>query len=252
MQRSPPADDIHRTVSVLPIEGRGLVFERGGRRIIDGVDVSLGAAPRTLAIVGPNGAGKSVLLRLLVGLIAPDSGEVTWAGAAPSRACAHRLGFVFQKPVLLRRSVHANVLYALTVAGCEAAKRGALAEEALAAAGLGHLARNPARVLSGGEQQRLSIARALATRPELLVLDEPTANLDPASTAAIESVIRDVRAAGTGVVLVTHDLGQARRIADDVMFMHCGRIVEQGPAQSFFASPRTAEARSFLAGELVL
>jgi len=252
MERALPAADAHGAGTILPIAGRGLVLERGGRRIIDEVDVVLGSKHRTLVILGPNGAGKSVLLRLLVGLVLPDAGKVSWAGAPPCRANAHRIGFVFQRPVLLRRSVLANVLYALKIAGCEAPKRMYFAENALAAAGLGHLARNPARVLSGGEQQRLSIARAFATRPEVLILDEPTANLDPASTAAIESLIRDVRAAGTGVVLVTHDLGQARRIAEEVMFMHRGRIVEQGPAQAFFANPRTAEARSFLAGELVL
>jgi tungstate transport system ATP-binding protein len=252
MQRALPADAVERAGSLLPIEGRGLIFERRGRRIIDGVDVTFGAALDTLAIMGPNGAGKSVLLRLLVGLIAPDAGQVTWAGSAPCNARAHKLGFVFQKPVLLRRSALANVVYALKVAGIERAKRVKLAEDALVRAGLDHLARSPARVLSGGEQQRLSIARALATRPQMLILDEPTSNLDPASTAAIEGVIRDVRAAGTRVVMVTHDIGQARRIADAVMFLHRGRIVEQAPAASFFAAPHTREARSFLAGELVL
>ena len=252
MQRRLQPNGIDRASAILPIEGRGLVFERGGRRIVDGVDVVLGQGAPTVAIMGPNGAGKSVLLRLLVGLIASDDGQVTWAGSPPSRTRAHRLGFVFQKPVLLRRSVLANVVYALKVAGIGAGKRAKLAEDALSEAGLGHLADSPARVLSGGEQQRLSIARALAPRPEMLILDEPTSNLDPASTAAIEGVIRDVAAAGTRVVLVTHDLGQARRVADEVMFLHRGRIVEHADAASFFAAPRTREVRSFLAGELVL
>jgi tungstate transport system ATP-binding protein len=252
MQRALTAGAVERAGRLLPIEGRGLVLERRGRRIIDSIDVAFGMALSTQVIMGPNGSGKSVLLRLLVGLIAPDAGRVTWAGSTPCRALAHKLGFVFQKPVLLRRSVLANVVYALKVAGVERAKHMKLAEDALVSAGLGHLARSPARVLSGGEQQRLSIARALATRPEMLILDEPTSNLDPASTAAIEGVIRHVRAAGTCVVMVTHDIGQARRIADEVTFLHRGRIVEQAPAASFFGAPRTREASSFLAGELVL
>jgi tungstate transport system ATP-binding protein len=243
---------IGRASAILPIKGTGLLFERGERRIIDGIDIILGASAGTVAIIGPNGAGKSVLLRLLVGLIAPDAGSVTWAGLPPGRDRVHRIGFVFQKPVLLRRSALANVSYALRATGCRREKRKRLAMAALDEARLGHLAHSPARVLSGGEQQRLSIARALATRPDMLILDEPTSNLDPASAAAIESVLRDVRAAGTCIVFVTHDLGQARRIADDVVFLHRGRILEQAPAATFFTAPQTHEASSFLSGDLVL
>jgi tungstate transport system ATP-binding protein len=252
MQRSLRPHAVAGASAILPIEGRSLVFERDKRRIIDGVDIVLGAAEGTMAIMGPNGAGKSVLLRLLVGLIAPDAGTVTWAGSRPSRERAHKVGFVFQKPVLLRRSVLSNVAYPLKVAGVSRRSRMKLAETALEAAGLSHLAGSAARVLSGGEQQRLSIARALATRPEMLILDEPASNLDPASTAAIEGVLREVRAAGTRIVLVTHDLGQARRVAEEVMFLYRGRILEHAPAASFFEAPRTREAKAFLAGELVL
>jgi tungstate transport system ATP-binding protein len=240
------------TTSILPVLGAALRLTRGGRNVIDGVDIELTHELGTLVILGPNGAGKSLLLRLLAGLVVPDGGAVTWVGMPPDRARAPRLGFVFQRPALLRRSAAANVMFALGAAGVAAAARAALAARALDAAGLAHLARTPARQLSGGEQQRLTLARALAMQPEVLFLDEPTSSLDPASTAAIEELIIAARSAGTAVVLVTHDLGQARRLADEVAFLHRGRLLERTPAAEFFASPATAQARTFLAGELVL
>ena len=213
---------------VLPIEASGLVLERGGRRIIDDIDLVVEGGGVSV-IMGPNGAGKSVLLRLLTGLIKPDAGMVGWAGSRPDRARATAVGLVFQKPVLLRRSALANVRYALRD-GADRAERTCRAGEALARAGLKHLADIPARLLSGGQQQRLAIARALAPDPEVLLLDEPCAILDPAATAAIEALIGDAKARGTKIVLVTHDVAQARRVADDITFIHDGRIEEQAPA----------------------
>ena len=122
----------------------------------------------------------------------------------------------------------------------------------LAAAGLAGLARSPARLLSGGEQQRLAMARALSLAPEVLLLDEPTANLDPASTLAIEQLVQTAHDEGRKIVLVTHDVGQARRLADEVVFLHRGRVEEQSPAGSFFDAPASAQARAFLEGRLVL
>ena len=190
--------------AILPIRGDGLAFERGGRRILDGIDIEIGGTG-TLVLIGPNGAGKSLLVRVLAGLVAPTAGEVTWAGAAPDRRRAPRIGFVFQRPVLLRRSALANIEYALAVAGVARPERGRRAQAALERARLAHLAHSPARVLSGGEQQLLSIARALATGPDILILDEPTSNLDPSATTAIEGLIGAVRSEGTRVVLITHD-----------------------------------------------
>jgi tungstate transport system ATP-binding protein len=236
---------------ILPIRGRRLAFERGDRRLLDAIDIEI-SGTGTLVIIGPNGAGKSLLVRVLAGLIEPTSGEVTWAGRPPERRRAPKIGFVFQRPVLLRRSVQANDEYALGVAGVPRHERAARAEAALARARLTHLAPSPARVLSGGEQQLLSIARALATAPEILVLDEPTSNLDPAATKAIEALLGVVRSEGTRIVLITHDLGQARRLADEVAFIHRGRLVERTDREGFFARPESEVAQAFLRGEIVL
>ncbi len=237
--------------AVMPIEGRGLVLERAGRRILDAVDIRL-ANDGICVLLGPNGAGKSVLLRVLAALVPPDAGTVTWGGQAPRRDLRRGLGFVFQKPVLLRRSALANVRHALRAAGAGRGESLARARAAMEFAGLSALARSPARLLSGGEQQRLAIARALALEPEALFLDEPTANLDPAATARIEALIHDVTAAGRKVVLVTHDVGQARRLAGRVLFLHQGRIVEDAPAHAFFQAPASGAARAYLAGQIVL
>jgi tungstate transport system ATP-binding protein len=237
--------------AILPIRGEGLTVERGGRRILDAVDIEIGDGG-TLVLMGPNGAGKSVLVRVLAGLVEPTAGRVTWAGAPPDRRRAPKLGFVFQRPVHLRRSALANVTYALAVSGVPKAERLSMARAALKRGRIAHLAQSPARVLSGGEQQLLSLARALATEPEILILDEPTSALDPAATGAIEDLLTEARAQGVRIVLITHDLGQARRLADEVAFLHRGRLVERTPREEFLARPRSAEAQAFVRGEIVL
>jgi tungstate transport system ATP-binding protein len=237
--------------AILPIRGEALVFERGGRRLLDHIDIEIGGGG-TLVLIGPNGAGKSLLARVLAGLVVPTAGRLTWAGRAPDRRRAPKIGFVFQRPVLLRRSALANVEYALAIAGIARPARGERALGALERARLGHLAHAPARVLSGGEQQLLAIARSLATDPEILILDEPTSSLDPAATTAVEDLVRAVRLEGTRVVLITHDLGQLRRLADEVAFLHHGRIFERTPAEVFFAQPKTPEAQAFMRGDIVL
>ncbi len=229
-------------------EARALVLEAGGRRLLDGVDLAL--APRTLTVLmGPNGAGKSLLLRLLHGLIAPSAGQVLWHGRALDAAARRRQAMVFQRPVLLRRSVAANIDFVLRLRGRASRER---RDAVLEQAGLSAQARQPARALSAGEQQRLAVARALALDPEVLFLDEPTANLDPAATLGIEALTRSARERGTKVVYVTHDIGQARRLADDVCFLHRGRVLEHRPAADFFAAPRSAPARDYLAGRICL
>ncbi|HEX5794508.1 MAG TPA: ATP-binding cassette domain-containing protein, partial [Geminicoccaceae bacterium] len=166
---------------ILPLEAKGLVFEAGGRRLIDRLELSLRPGLRSV-IMGPNGAGKSLTLRLLHGLLAPSAGAVLWAGRPADRHTRRRQAMVFQRPVLLRRSALGNLRHALAARGVARSERAERAREALAAAGLAALARTPARRLSGGEQQRLALARALSLDPDVLVLDEPTASLDPAST----------------------------------------------------------------------
>src|SRR5262245_32073937 len=237
--------------AILPIRGERLTVERRGRRILDAVDIEIGDGG-TLVLMGPNGAGKSVLVRVLAGLVEPTAGRVTWAGTPPDRRRAPKLGFVFQRPVHLRRSALANITYAQAVSGVPKPHRLARAQAALERGRIAHLAQSPARVLSGGEQQLLSLARALATEPELLILDEPTSALDPAATGAIEDVLTEVRAQGVRIVLITHDLGQARRLADEVAFLHRGRLVERTAREEFLAQPRSPEARAFVRGEIVL
>ena len=237
--------------AVLPITARGVVVARAGRNVIDGIDLTLSGGGVT-AILGPNGAGKSMLLRVLDNLVAPDRGAVEWAGRRPDRARAPCIGVVFQKPVLLRRSVRANVEYALAAIGLRGAARRARAGDVLEGASLHHLAERPARLLSGGEQQRLALARALSTGPQALFLDEPTSSLDPAATVAIEALIGSARRDGVTIALVTHDIAQARRLADEVAFVHHGRIAERSPAGDFFANPRSEPARAYLEGRIVV
>jgi tungstate transport system ATP-binding protein len=231
--------------AALPLVAEGLRYAAGGVTILDGVSLTIEAGPPTL-IIGPNGAGKSVLLRLLHGLLQPDAGRIAWGGPAAPRGA-----MVFQRPVLLRRSVRANVFYPLGLAGLGRAERVRRADAALALVGLTALAGRPARRLSGGEQQRLALARAQALAPELLFLDEPCASLDPAATRAVEEIVAAIAAAGTKIVMTTHDLGQARRLAGEVVFLHRGRVLDQAPAERFFAAPATPEAADFLRGALV-
>jgi tungstate transport system ATP-binding protein len=213
------------------------------RSIIAPLTLELQAGPSTI-ILGANGAGKSVLMRLMHGLLAPTAGRILWKGDRPGRHQA----MVFQRPVMLRRSALANVVYALKLAGVTDARR--VAMDALREVGLSHLAHRPARVLSGGEQQRLALARAWALHPEVLFLDEPTASLDPGATREIEALIRAFDGAGTKVVMATHNLGQARRLGDEVLFLHQGRLAERAPVERFFKQPASAEAAAFIKGEL--
>ena len=233
--------------AILPLRLEDVSFAVGGRAIIDRVSLELGAGPATI-VLGANGAGKSVLLRLMHGLLAPSGGQVEWLGANAARA--RRLqAMVFQRPVMLRRSALANITYALALAEVPARDRDRLALEALEEVGLATLATRPARVLSGGEQQRLALARAWALHPEVLFLDEPTASLDPAATREIETVIKAFDASGTKIVMVTHNLGQARRLGDEVLFVHQGRVAEVTPVDTFFSQPASAEASAFIKGE---
>lgn len=237
--------------SLLPLELRGLTYEVGGQRVIDGIDARIGESGITV-IMGPNGAGKSMLLRLMHGLVAPTGGEISWAGQRPHRAIACRQAMVFQKPVLLRRSAAGNIRHALRLRRVNRRERAARVEEVLRLAGLEARADTPARTLSGGEQQRLCLARALSLEPEVLFLDEPTASLDPASTLLIERLLIEAQRRGIKIVLVTHDVGQARRLAHDVMFLHHGRVIEHAAAKDFFDRPRSEVARAYVAGGLVL
>jgi tungstate transport system ATP-binding protein len=204
----------------------------------------------TTVLLGPNGAGKTTLLRLAMGLIRPTSGRVTWGGL--QNVPPTRRAFLFQRPAMLRRSAAGNIRYALAASGVPRAERNARTATLLTQVGLEGFGERPARQLSGGEQQRLALARALARDPAILFLDEPTASLDPASTKSIEDIIRSIAARGVRVVMSTHDLGQARRLADEAVLMHRGHLIETGKAGPFFDTPSTEEARRFLNGDLLI
>ena len=218
--------------------------------ILDGITLKLDAGPPTV-LIGPNGAGKTTLLRVAMGLICPTSGLITWGGRERARR-RRRRAIMFQRPAMLRRSTAGNIRYALAAAGVPRARREARVAELMADVGLTGLERRPARRLSGGEQQRLALARALARDPGVLFLDEPAASLDPAATKAIEDIVRTITARGVKVVMSTHDLGQAKRVAGEIVLLHRGRLIENGPAEEFFAEPRTEDARKFIAGELLV
>ena len=217
--------------------------------LLHGINLDLTAGPPTV-LVGPNGSGKTTLLRVAMGLLAPTGGRITWNGLETSKPMAR--AFMFQRPVMLRRTVHANICYALAAAGLTRTKRAGQANELLTSDGLENLADRPARHLSGGERQRLSLARALAKDPTVLFLDEPTASLDPAATQSIEQLLLAASERGVKVVMSTHDLHEARRLAGDVVLLHRGTIIEAAPAVQFFTEPSTELARRFLAGDLLL
>ena len=232
--------------AILPIAIRGLSARLGGRRVLDGFDATL-SAPGLTAVIGPNGAGKSVLLRVIDGLIPAEGGTVRF-GSRP--ASAVRRAFVFQKPALVRASVAHNVGLALAPARLARSEARDRVQAALRTVGLSDRAADPAGKLSGGEQQRLALARAAVIEPELLLLDEPTANLDPGATDEIEDLVGAMSRSGTKVVLVSHNLGQVARMAADVLVVAKGRAAEHGPADRILAHPRTPEARAYINGEL--
>ena len=231
-------------MSALPLKVSGISYVVGEEGLLHRMSFEIREGGPTV-VLGPNGAGKSLTLRICHGLLKPTTGEVTWAGRERVKQA-----MVFQRPVLLRRSALANVEYGLAVQGVPRDNRRALAEHSLDRVGLKGIGHRPARQLSAGEQQRLALARAWALEPEVLFLDEPTANLDPSATRSVEEVIAAIRDTGTKIVMTTHDLGQARRFAEDVLFLHDGRLTEWTHADEFFERPSTKESRAFLNGEL--
>jgi tungstate transport system ATP-binding protein len=233
--------------STLPLVVENLSYHIDGKALLDSVTMTLPKSGIS-AVIGPNGAGKSLLLRLCHGLLRPTGGTIRWQ-QAPEDSRKKRHGMVFQRPVMLRRSAKDNILHALVAIGAPDPKE--RAEVTLQKFGLDALAERPARLLSGGEQQRLAIARAWALEPELLLLDEPTSQLDPGATRQIEDMIQTLAAEGMTILMATHDLGQAQRLSRRVLFLNRGRLVEDAPTAQFFSAPETAEARHFIAGELL-
>lgn len=234
--------------SLLPLQATDIKLQIGEHRLINNISLTLSAGKLSV-IMGSNGAGKTMLLRLLHGLQKPTSGKISWGGKAIGLMVRKRQAMVFQKPVLLRRSVEANIDFIIALSGQSDPDR---RNELLKQVDLLDRAKQPARLLSGGEQQRLALAMALATKPEVLFLDEPTASLDPASVLKIEDAVRRAHKRGIKIVFVTHDIGQARRIADEIVFLHDGRLTEQSNAEVFFQSPASDAAKAYIEGRILL
>ena len=238
--------------AILPLVFDDVGLRVGDRWLLRDLSFQLEPGARTI-VLGPNGAGKSLMLRLAHGLIEPTTGRIRWQGSAAGgsrSAIARHQAMAFERAILLRRSTYANVDFALSLRGVPRNQRRPRVEAVLEKTGLSALADAPARVLSSGEQQRLVLARAWVLQPEVLFLDEPTAALDPSATRAVEALIERIAADGCKVVMTTHDLGQARRLADEVLFLHSGRLLERTAAGRFFDGPETPEAKAFLKGEL--
>ncbi|HTG08987.1 MAG TPA: ATP-binding cassette domain-containing protein [Bradyrhizobium sp.] len=235
--------------SDLPLVLEDVSLQAGATMILDRLSLAITPGAPTL-IMGPNGAGKTSLLRLCMGLATPSAGRISWGGRTDSKPV--RRAILFQRPVMLRRTVAANVGYALAQAGAPRSQRMPRVAALLDRVGLADLAQRPARRLSGGEQQRLALARALARDPEILLLDEPTANLDPAATRSVEEIVLMAAQSGIKIVMASHDLGQVRRLAGDVVFLVRGALCERDRAADFLDNPTTPEAAAFLRGDLVI
>lgn len=234
--------------SILPLSLDGVVLRKRGKHILGPVSLELGATGCTI-LLGPNGSGKTSLLRVMHGLERLREGRVGWA--VPLEQARRKQAFVFQTPIVMRRSIVDCIAYPLLLDGQSRAAARAQAADMAARIGLhGDLTR-PAFVLSGGEKQKMALARALVRAPELLILDEPSANLDGRSTREIEAILQALKADGTRIVMSTHNVGQARRLADDVLFLNEGKIVEAADAATFFNNPTTPEAQAHLKGDLI-
>ena len=231
----------------LPVVLDGVSVTAGPVTILDNIELTLASGAPTV-LIGPNGSGKTTLLRLAMGLLPASRGRITWGGR--ENVPPLKRAIVFQRPAMLRRSAGANIRFALRAAGIPRAEHARRTGELLELVGLGNLADRAARRLSGGEQQRLALARALARDPAVLFLDEPTASLDPTATKAVEDIIRAVSRRNIKVVMATHDLGETRRLAGDIVMLHRGRVVETGPAASFLDAPQTCRGEGVPCGRI--
>lgn len=235
-------------MQLFPMQARGIESRRRGQVLVGPIDLTLDGRGACV-VVGPNGAGKTTLLHLLHGTARLSAGQIDWA--CPTEVARHHQAFVFQRPVMLRRTVMENLIYPLRQRGMAVAQAKERARDWAGRVGLERLLDCAAPVLSGGEQQKLALARALISEPKALFLDEPSAALDGRATRQIEEILTHAKTSGTRLILSTHDMGQARRLADRVLFLLGGRIHESGPAETFFNRPETPQARAFLSGDIV-
>jgi len=233
---------------ILPVTVSNANVRKRGKTIIGPISLEIGPKGNTI-IIGPNGSGKTTLLRLLHGLERIKGGDVKWA--ISTQQATHAQSFVFQTPIMMRRNTLDNLTYPLILKKADKTQATNKAQEWLERLGMENIKNLDARLLSGGEKQKLALARALITNPQLLILDEPTANLDGRATKDIEQILTQASSDGVKIIMTTHDLGQAKRMADDVIFLYNGLLHEQSAAISFFRKPKTAEAKAFLKGDIV-
>lgn len=235
-------------MQMFPLEAKGAVVRRQGKVLVGPIDLTLQQQGVTI-VIGPNGAGKTTLLKMLHGIGRLNAGSLNWA--CPMEEAQKRQGFVFQAPVMMRRSVTDNIAYPLRLIGMQRAVARDKAKDWAKKVGLGHAADQQATMLSGGERQKLALARALIRDPEVLFLDEPCASLDGRATREIEEILIRAAGGGTRLIMSTHNMGQAQRLADEVIFVLHGKIHEFSPAEQFFSGPETKQGRAFLNGDIV-
>lgn len=234
--------------TLLPVKIKSAIVRKRGKSIIGPIDLELHGHGITM-IMGPNGAGKTTLLRMMHGLERLADGEINWS--CDTEVVRESQAFVFQSPIVLRRKVVDNIVYPLNLKGIAKTEAAETATAWLEKVGLQDRADLTAGFLSGGEKQKLALARALATNPQVLFLDEPTSNLDGTSTREIETIILHAKSAGIRVIMTTHDLGQASRLADEVLFLYRGRLHDRGSAAEFLSNPQSIEAKAFIRGDIV-
>ena len=234
--------------SLFPLKINNASVRKRGKTVLGPIDLTLGGEGFTV-ILGPNGAGKTTLLRLMHGIETAATGTVAWA--IPNAQAHGRQSFVFQSPIVLRRSVQDNLIYPLIITGTRKADAVDQAQKAAGSVGLGDVLDQTASKLSGGEKQKLALARALVNKPDIVFLDEPCSNLDGRATREIEAVLKQASAQGTRIVMTTHNLGQARRLASDILFLLHGKLYETASAADFFTNPQTPAAGAFINGDIV-
>ncbi len=219
----------------------------GRRTILKNISTEITLGPPKV-ILGPNGAGKTMLMKLCHGLLKPSSGTIFWS-KTKNEMFTTKHTMVFQRPLMLRRSVKENLVFITKLKGFDKKNQYEIVERALNLVGMNSFAKTPARSLSQGEQQKIALARAWLLNPEVLFLDEPTANLDPKATEIVEEVVKKISSNGTQVLMTTHNIAQAKRIGSEIYFLYEGKLKERSSSNNFFQNPKTKEARNFLKKE---
>ena len=234
--------------SLLPIKLDSIDYFIGETYLISNANIEIKSDGITV-IMGPNGSGKSLFLNLLHGLILPNNGTITFNGLPLNKKIRRRQAMVFQTPTLLRRTVLSNMVFVDSLDGKIDLIR---CKKILEMLGLEQFHNQPAKLLSSGEKQRLALARALVLKPDILLLDEPTANLDPASIYVIEEIVKNAGRCGVKIIFITHDISQAKRIGDDIIFIHKGKILEYKKTAALFKNPKCPETKAYIQGKIII